>query len=174
MAYTVTAQYSDPDSIPTENPVQEKYIFPIRPGSPGSLAGTMGELRSTHFHSGIDIRTNNEIGWPVLAAKSGYISRAGVGPSGYGNVLYITHPDGNTTVYGHLDKFKGAVGDFVLKERYRRKRSEIDIEFPTTQFPVNQGDTIAFAGNTGSSGGPHLHFNIQRKEFRKSLLKRWT
>lgn len=165
VAYAAKAQFSDPDSIPDTNPVQEKYIFPIRPGSPGSLAGTMGELRSTHFHSGIDIRTNNEIGWPVLAAKSGYISRAGVSPSGYGNVLYITHPDGNTTVYGHLDKFKGAVGNFVLKERYRRKRSDIDIEFPATQFPVKQGDTIAYAGNTGSSGGPHLHFNIQRKEY---------
>jgi Peptidase family M23 len=164
VAYAATAQFSDPDSIP-DTPAQEKYIFPIRPGSPGSLAGTMGELRSTHFHSGIDIRTNNEIGWPVLAAKSGYISRAGVSPSGYGNVLYITHPDGNTTVYGHLDKFKGAVGDFVLKERYRRKRSDLDIEFSSTQFPVKQGDTIAYAGNTGSSGGPHLHFNIQRKEY---------
>lgn len=160
MVYAATAQFSDPDSIPATTSTQERYIFPIRPGSPGSLAGTMGELRSTHFHSGIDIRTNNEIGWPVLAAKSGYISRAGVSPSGYGNVLYINHPDGNTTVYGHLDKFKGAVGEYVLKERYKRKRSDVDIDFSPTQFPVKQGDTIAYAGNTGSSGGPHLHFNI--------------
>ena len=165
VAHSATAQFSDPDSIPEVSSAQERYIFPIRPGSPGSLAGTMGELRSTHFHSGIDIRTNNEIGWPVLAAKSGYISRAGVSPSGYGNVLYITHPDGNTTLYGHLDRFKGAVGDYILRERYKRKRSDIDIDFSPTQFPVKQGDTIAYAGNTGSSGGPHLHFNIQRKEF---------
>lgn len=166
VASSAAAQFSETDSIPAAKPrEQERYIFPIKPGSPGSLAGTMGELRSTHFHSGIDIRTNNEIGWPVLASKSGYISRAGVSPSGYGNVLYITHPDGNTTLYGHLDKFKGAVGAYILKERYRRKKSSIDLEFLPGAFPVKQGDTIAFAGNTGSSGGPHLHFNIQRKEF---------
>lgn len=165
MAYSATAQFSETDSIPFAKPsAQERYIFPLKPGSPGSLAGTMGELRSTHFHSGIDIRTNNEIGWPVLASKSGYISRAGVSASGYGNVLYITHPDGNTTLYGHLDRFKGAVEDYVLKERYRRKKSTVDIEFSSGIFPVKQGDTIAYAGNSGSSGGPHLHFNIQRNE----------
>ncbi|HMV09847.1 MAG TPA: M23 family metallopeptidase [Cyclobacteriaceae bacterium] len=165
IAHTASGQFSETDSATSATPrEQERYIFPIRPGSTGSLAGTMGELRSTHFHSGIDIRTNNEIGWPVLAAKSGYISRAGVSPVGYGNVLYITHPDGNTTVYGHLDKFKGAVGDYVLKERYRRKQSSIDLEFSPNIFPVKQGDTIAYAGNTGSSGGPHLHFNIQRED----------
>lgn len=165
-ASSAVAQFSETDSTaPVKPGDQERYIYPIKPGSPSSLAGTMGELRSTHFHSGIDIRTNNEIGWPVVAAKSGYISRAGVSPSGYGNVLYINHPDGNTTVYGHLDSFKGAVGDYVLKERYRKKRSSIDLDFAPGIFPVKQGDTIAFAGNTGSSGGPHLHFNIQRKEF---------
>lgn len=164
--HTAAGQFSETDSAVSAAPrEQERYIFPIRPGSAGSLAGTMGELRSTHFHSGIDIRTNNEIGWPVLAAKTGYISRAAVSPVGYGNVLYITHPDGNTTVYGHLDKFKGAVGDYILKERYRKKQSSIDLEFSPNIFPVKQGDTIAFAGNTGSSGGPHLHFNIQRNEF---------
>ncbi len=163
--YPVTAQLSKSDSAEPVAAHEEKYIFPIKPGSPGSLAGTMGELRSTHFHSGIDIRTNNEIGWPVLAAKSGYISRAGVSPSGYGNVLYVKHPDGNTTVYGHLDKFNGALGDYIRQQRYARKTSSINLEFKPTQFPVKQGDTIAFAGNTGSSGGPHLHFNIQRNEF---------
>lgn len=166
MAYPATAQFSKTDSTaPVATKKEEKYIFPIKPGSPGSLAGTMGELRSTHLHSGIDIRTNNEIGWPVLASKSGYISGAGVSPSGYGNVLYITHPDGNTTVYGHLDKFNGAIADYVLKQRYSRKVSTISLSFKPTEFPVKQGDTIAFSGNTGSSGGPHLHFNIQRNQF---------
>lgn len=165
-ACPAAAQLSKTDSTPPAKPRdQERYIFPIKPGSAASLAGTMGELRSTHFHSGIDIRTNNEIGWPVLASKSGYISRVGVSPSGYGNVLYITHPDGNTTLYGHLDKFNGALADYVLKERYRKKKSTIDLDFSPGLFPVKQGDTIAFAGNTGSSGGPHLHFNIQREEF---------
>jgi hypothetical protein len=165
---SAAAQFSEPESKSVR---PSQYIFPIKPGQPGSLAGTMGELRNSHFHSGIDIRTNNEIGWPVVAAKGGYISRAGVSGSGFGNVLYITHPDGNTTVYGHLDKFKGAVADYILKERYRRKTSAIDLYFRHTQFVVRQGDTIAFAGNTGSSGGPHLHFDIRKNNMALDPLK---
>src|SRR3954464_1565882 len=104
--YFASAQFSEPNlNIKS----QEKYLYPIDPGKPGSLAGTMGELRSTHFHSGIDIRTNNMVGLPVLASKSGYVSRVTMTTSGYGNVLYITHPDGNTTLYAHLDQFKGEV-----------------------------------------------------------------
>ncbi len=121
----------------------------------------MGELRSNHFHSGIDIRTNNTIGLPVLASKSGYISRVAVSPSGYGNALYVAHPDGNTTVYAHLDRFRGPIVDYVLNEHYRRKASRLSLFFRPGQFPVHQGDTIAFSGNSGSSGGPHLHFDIR-------------
>jgi len=152
------AQFSKPEIEVAE---ENKYIFPIRPGNPASLSGTMGELRSTHFHTGLDIRTNNEIGWPVIAVQNGYISRGGVSSAGYGNVLYVKHPDGNTTVYGHLDKFSEAVGSYILSERYRRKTSNIDLYFREGQFPVKKGDTIAFAGNSGSSGGPHLHFDVR-------------
>src|SRR5688500_13747413 len=106
--FTVTpclaqAQFSKPEE---EFPAKETYLYPIYPGQPGSLAGTMGELRTTHFHSGIDIRTNNMIGMPVRASESGYISRITSSGVGYGNVIYITHPDGNTTLYAHLDKFE--------------------------------------------------------------------
>ncbi|MBX2945494.1 MAG: M23 family metallopeptidase [Cyclobacteriaceae bacterium] len=152
------AQFSEPDIEVVKG---GQYVFPIRPGNPASLSGTMGELRSTHFHTGLDIRTNNEIGWPVIAVQNGYISRGGVSPTGFGNVLYVKHPDGNTTVYGHLDRFSDAVGDYILKERYRRKSSSIDLYFREGQFPVKKGDTIAFAGNSGSSGGPHLHFDVR-------------
>ena len=152
------AQFSKPEE---KFPAEERYLYPVYPGQPGSLAGTMGELRTTHFHSGIDIRTNNVIGWPVLASKSGYISRVSVNSSGYGNVIYITHPDGNTTLYAHLDKFVGDVGRHILEEQYRMKASEIDLFFHKDQFAVTRGDTIALSGNTGSSGGPHLHFEIR-------------
>lgn len=140
---------------------EEKYLYPINPGKPGSLAGNMGELRTTHFHSGIDIRTNNMVGMAVYASKSGYVSRAVVSTSGYGNVIYITHPDGNTTLYAHLSAFKGALGDSILKARYAQRTSEIDLNFPKGIFPVKQGEIIALSGNSGGSGGPHLHFDIR-------------
>ena len=153
-----SAQFSKPEE---KFPGEEKYLYPISPGLPSSLAGTMGELRSTHFHSGIDIRTGNIIGLPVLASKSGYISRITITPSGYGNVLYITHSDGNTTLYAHLDKFGGKLGEYILKEQYRRKTHEIDLYFRQEQFKVKRGDTVALSGNSGSSAGPHLHFDIR-------------
>jgi hypothetical protein len=154
----VQAQFSKPLE---KFPAEEKYLYPVHPGQPGSLAGTMGELRSTHFHSGIDIRTNNMIGMPVVASKSGYISRIGVTPGSYGNVIYITHPDGNTTLYAHLDKFAGKLGEHIVQEHYNRKETELDLTFTPDQFPVKQGELIALSGNSGSSSGPHLHFDIR-------------
>lgn len=135
------------------------YQFPIDPGKRALLAGTMGELRSTHFHAGLDIHCN--VGDPVYAANDGYVYRATVATGGYGTVLYIRHPDGKGTVYAHLSEFVGPVADFVLQERYKRKQSEIDLFFKPGQFPVTKGSIIAKSGNTGGSGGPHLHFELR-------------
>jgi murein DD-endopeptidase MepM/ murein hydrolase activator NlpD len=151
---------SPPSSVKSED-ASGNYIFPINPGIQNTLAGTMGELRRTHFHSGIDIRTNNTIGYPVRAAQSGYVSRAAKSPFGYGNVLYIKHPNGHTTLYAHLDQFNGKIESYLREQQYRTRQSQIDLTFEPGQFPVNQGDTIARSGNTGSSSGPHLHFDIR-------------
>ena len=155
------AQFSKPEE---KFPADETYLYPIYPGQPGSLAGTMGELRTTHFHSGIDIRTNNMIGMPVRASKSGYISRITSSGVGYGNVIYITHPDGNTTLYAHLDKFKGPIANHILHEQYRLRSGEIDLYFKPDEFTIMRGDTIGLSGNSGSSGGPHLHYDIRDPE----------
>jgi hypothetical protein len=138
---------------------QSGYIFPINTGKQALLAGTMGELRSTHFHGGLDIHA--VVGEPVHAANDGFIYRATITTGGYGTVLYVRHPDGKGTVYAHLSEYVGPVADYVLQERYKRKQSEIDIYFKPNQFPVKKGDIIAKTGNTGGSGGPHLHFELR-------------
>ena len=138
---------------------QGGYIFPINSGKRALLAGTMGELRSTHFHAGLDIHAN--VGTPVHAANDGYIYRATVATGGYGTVLYVRHPGGKGTVYAHLSEFVGPIADFVLQERYKRKQSEVDLFLKPGQFPVKKGDVIAKSGNTGGSGGPHLHFELR-------------
>ncbi|MGF1924104.1 MAG: M23 family metallopeptidase [Bacteroidia bacterium] len=128
---------------------------------PPALAGSFGELRSNHFHSGIDFRTNQRIGYPVYAVADGYISRLRVQNSGFGLAIYINHPNGYTSVYGHLSRFNPRIGQAIKGIQYKAKSYEID-EFPNADFlKVRKGDVIAYSGNTGSSGGPHLHFELR-------------
>ncbi|WP_316841626.1 M23 family metallopeptidase [Pedobacter gandavensis] len=128
---------------------------------PPALAGSFGELRPNHFHSGMDFRTNQREGYPVYAIADGYVSRLRVQNSGFGLAVYLTHPNGYTSVYGHLSRFNPKIGQQVKTTQYQKKSYEID-EFPSaTLIPVRKGDIIAYTGNTGSSGGPHLHFEIR-------------
>lgn len=127
-----------------------------------TLAGNVGELRSDHFHAGIDIKALKGIGSSVMAARDGYISRVGVSPTGYGNVLYVTHSDGDVTVYAHLDRFVGPVARWIEKQQYAKKSYAVNLYPTPAQFPVKSGQQIATLGNSGSSGGPHLHFEIRR------------
>jgi len=140
------------------------YLFPIKPGIRNTLAGTMGELRRTHFHTGIDIRTGGVQGLPVYAAAAGYISRIAVSPAGYGNALYITHDNGEITVYAHLRNFSEPVRSYVIGEQYKKHSFQVNLFPSQSKFPVQKGDTIAYSGNSGSSSGPHLHFDIRNSD----------
>ncbi|MFO7721109.1 MAG: M23 family metallopeptidase, partial [Gillisia sp.] len=125
------------------------------------LSGTFGELRSNHFHSGLDIKTQQREGLNVLASAEGYVSRINVQHYGYGKALYIQHPNGYTTVYGHLKKFSPAIEAYIKKQQYAKETYEIEL-FPTaSELKVENGELVAFSGNTGGSGGPHLHFEIR-------------
>jgi len=125
------------------------------------LSGTYGEIRPNHFHSGIDIRTEGVTGKPVYAAADGYVSRIFVSPWGFGKAIYIYHPAGYTTVYGHLDRFRGEIASYALRQQYAKESFSIDEEVPSGKIPVKKGDMIGYSGNSGSSGGPHLHFEIR-------------
>ncbi len=127
------------------------------------LTGTFGELRPNHFHAGIDIRPRRSgVEEPVIAAADGWISRIQVQPSGYGNVLYIDHPNGFTTVYAHLERFTPEVDSFVKFLQYSEEKFELDFSPNTGLFRFAQGQDIGVMGNTGASQGLHLHFEIRR------------
>lgn len=125
------------------------------------LSGTFGELRSNHFHSGLDIKTDQKTGLNVHAAGPGYISRIKVQQWGFGHAIYIQHPNGYTTVYGHLKEFAPKIKAYVRKRQYDKESWEIELYPSPEELPVTQGEIIAYSGNSGSSGGPHLHFEVR-------------
>ena len=146
----------------------EYYRSPV--GFAITLAGNVGEIRSDHFHTGIDIKALQGVGSPVYAAAAGYVSRVGVSPTGYGNVLYVTHPNGETSVYGHLDSFVPQIARWVRGQQYAKRSFRVDLYPAKGQFPVAKGERIASLGNSGSSGGPHLHFEIRDAQGRPRNL----
>lgn len=146
----------------------EDYIFPLR-NVAGLYSANFGEMRPNHFHSGIDIKTDGMTGKPVLATADGYISRIAVTPGGYGRAIYITHPNGTTSVYGHLSKFRDDIEKYVHEERYRTRRNSINLYPSADRFPLKQGEQFAWSGNTGSSAGPHLHFEIRDSRTQRTL-----
>lgn len=129
-------------------------------------AGTFGELRSNHFHSGIDIKTQQRVGLPVYGTANGFISRIKVSHFGYGKAIYITHPNGYTTVYGHLHRFSEKIEEYVKKRQYEKESFEIELFPSPEELSIEKGEVIAYSGNTGGSGGPHLHYEIRDNQER--------
>ena len=136
------------------------YTYPVL-NVAGFCSSNFGEMRPNHFHSGVDIKTDGVEGKPVVAAADGYIARIVLQPSGYGRALYVVHPNGTMSVYGHLSKFRADLDSLAHDRRMRTKRNAIDFYLPEGRYKVKKGEVIASSGNTGNSFGPHLHFEIR-------------
>lgn len=147
-------------SVWAQNPYPQDYFrspmdIPIHP------SGTFGELRTNHFHSGLDFRTEQREGLSVFAAADGYVSRIKVSSFGYGTVLYIDHPNGYTTVYAHLSAYADKIESYVRAKQYEKKSFEIELFPKRDEIKVTKGELVGLSGNTGGSGGPHLHFEVR-------------
>lgn len=138
---------------------EEYYDAPMR--IPTLLSSNFAEMRTNHFHSGVDIKTGGREGVPVYAVADGYISRINISPYGYGRALYITHPNGTMSVYAHLQSFNDEIEARIKEYRYSNQKFAVNIYPSANEYPVTKGEQIALSGNSGSSYGPHLHFEIR-------------
>ena len=153
--------------FPKKNYPKDYFIYPV--DARISLAANFGELRPNHYHMGLDCRTDQVVNKTVKAAADGYIAKVSVEPFGYGQAIYINHPNGLTTVYGHLNRFFPALEKYVKDKQYEKQSWKVDLEIPRGMFPVKQGQFIAYSGSTGGSQGPHCHFEIRDTKTGKVL-----
>lgn len=153
--------------FPVKNYPQGYFIYPI--DARISLSGNFGELRTNHYHMGLDMRSDQAENKPVKAAADGYIARISVAAFGFGRAIYINHPNGLTTVYGHLNDFYPELEKYLKEKQYQQESWAVSLDLTPDQFPVKKGKFIAYSGNTGGSGGPHLHFEIRDTKTDKVL-----
>ncbi len=140
----------------------EVYLFPL--DEYRALSGTFGELRTNHFHSGIDVKVGGKVGIPIRAIQDGYVYRIKVSPFGFGNAIYLRHPDGRFSVYAHMSRFNARIEDYTYLRQYGSKKYAQELYLRKDEIPVRKGEVIGYSGNSGSSTGPHLHFEIRDPE----------
>ena len=133
------------------------------------LNGNFGESRPSHFHSGIDIKTQFKEGLNVFSSAEGYVSRISIKHGGFGKALYINHPNGYTTVYAHLKKFNKKIEDYIKKIQYNKKSYQIEHYLKKDVIRILKNENIGSSGNTGSSFGPHLHYEIRLTKNQKAI-----
>ncbi len=153
--------------FPEKNYPKGYFIYPV--DARISLAANFGELRPNHYHMGLDCRTNQVQNRPVKAAADGYVAHIRIEPFGFGRAIYINHPNGLTTVYGHLNNFFPALEKYVKAQQYKLESWQVFLDIPKDMFPVKKGQFIAFSGNAGGSQGPHCHFEIRDTKTDKVL-----
>jgi murein DD-endopeptidase MepM/ murein hydrolase activator NlpD len=136
---------------------------------PLAFSGSFGELRTNHFHSGLDLRTLQREGLKVYTSAEGYVSRIKISHWGFGKAIYIRHPNGYTSVYAHLKKFSDRIEAYIKKQQYKKESFEIQVFPGADALPISKNEVIAFSGNTGGSMGPHLHFEIRDSRTEKPI-----
>ena len=154
-------------SFPLFSQYEKDLIAPLE--IPFSLSGTFGEPRTTHFHLGLDIRTQGKEGWKVKSIASGMVSRIKISLGGYGKAIYIDHPDQTTSVYAHLKKFAPKIESYIKKIQYSNEDFIVQKFLKKDELLIEKGEVIGFSGNTGGSSGPHLHFEIREKKSQKPI-----
>lgn len=153
--------------FPAKNYPKGYFIYPVQ--AKIGLSANFGELRPNHYHMGLDCKTDQKQNVHVVAAANGYVAHVRIEPAGFGRAIYINHPNGLTTVYGHLNDFFPELEKYVKEQQYKLQSWQLYLEIPAKLFPVKQGQFIAFSGNTGGSQGPHCHFEIRNTKTDKVL-----
>ncbi len=138
-------------------------------GIPLILSGNFAELRSNHFHTGLDVKTNGSENYRIYAIDSGYVSRINIAHWGYGKAIYVDHPNGFTSVYAHLSRFPDKIETYLRMKQFDQELETVTLYPNVSDLKVNKGEVIAYSGNTGSSSGPHLHFEIRETESEKPV-----
>ena len=146
---------------------QADFIPPLK--IPLSLSANFAEIRPDHYHSGIDLKTQGVIGKEVVASADGFVYLIMVSPVGFGKAIFLRHPNGYSTVYGHLDRYNPEIEEYVKNLQYQNRSYTVTVYPPPSRFPVKQGQLIGYSGNTGGSSGPHLHFETRKSDGEKPV-----